>query len=124
MASYLKFELQDGTKVFVEVADGPKSSGGLIPSSRGENIAEQPALSFEKSFGAVQKMVSAMVHNLRDGFENDPDEVNISFGLKASADVNDLVIARSGVDTNFGISVRWRNNKKTDKEEKNETPEE
>lgn len=120
MAAYVKFKLEDGTNVYLEVIDGPKGPGGLIPTTRGENADDQTAISFEDSFQSVQKMVSLMVQSLQEGFETEPDEVNMSFGIKASADVNNLVISRGGSDNNFGISVRWRKEKKSDQTDNSE----
>ena len=114
MISYLKFELEDGTVVYVEASETPKSSGGLLPASRGENSSEQTALSFEKSFGAVQKMAASMLKNLHDGFSIEPEEVSISFGVKASTELSNLIVSRGGGDMNFDITLRWRNEKKQD----------
>jgi Trypsin-co-occurring domain 1 len=35
-----------------------------------------------------------------------PDEVNIEFAVKLSADAN-VIIARTGAEANFTISLRW-----------------
>lgn len=125
MASYMKFKLEDGSFAYIEVAEGPKSSGGLIPASKGENASGQNAVSFDEAFDTVKKLASAMVQKLRDGSESEPDEVNISFGLKAASELNSLIVSRGGMDTNFGISVRWRSSQKDEadhkaKEEKKE----
>ncbi len=114
MASFLKFELEDGTVVYVEASETQKSSGGLLPPSHNENASGQPILSFEKSFGAVQKMAATIMKNLHDGFEVEPDEVNISFGVKASTEISNLMISRRGLDSNFDINLRWKKEKKED----------
>jgi len=116
MASYMKFELQDGTQVFIEVTEGQKNASGLLPSTRSENILDQSPISFDESFDAIRKMAAGMVQKLRNGFDTDPEEVNISFGVKAAQELNSLAVARSGMDSNFGISVRWRNGKKAEEE--------
>jgi hypothetical protein len=108
MTSFLKFELEDGTIVFVETAEPQKSSGGLIPTSHNDNLAEQSPLAFEKSFSPVQKMAASIMKNLHNGFEIEPDEVSISFGVKASTEVSNLMISRGGEDNNFDITLRWR----------------
>lgn len=114
MASFLKFELEDGTTVYIEASEPQKSSGGLIPASRNENSTDQTTLAFEKSFGAVQKMAAAMLKNLHEGFDTAPDEVNISFGIKASSEISNLTVSRGGGDSNFDITLRWRREKKED----------
>lgn len=117
MASYLKFELEDGTTVYLEAAEAPKSSSGLIPASRGENASETSTPSFEKSIEGLRKMAAVMVSSLREGFSVEPDEVSISFGVKASAELGNLLIARGGMDANYNVSLRWHN-EKSDKKAK------
>ena len=94
MASYVKFELDDGTIVYVESTDIPKGSSGLIPGSR--EHAEQAAVSFDQSVATIRKMAVALMQNLRSGFPEQPEEVGVSFGIKASGELANLVVARGG----------------------------
>jgi hypothetical protein len=116
MASYLKFELEDGTTVYIEAFETQKNSGGLIPALRSENATEQTGQSFEKSFDGVSKLATAMMWNLREGSANELEEVSVTFGVKASSEINKLVVSRGGVDSNFSVTMRWRNQKKDEKE--------
>jgi hypothetical protein len=120
MASFVKFELEDGTIVFVETTDTPKGGSGFPLSSRGEHPSEQSAISFEKSIQSVRKMAAAMVQEMRDGFTEQPDEMQINFGMKASGEVGALVVSRGGTETNYNVMLRWR--KKEEKSEKKEEP--
>jgi len=116
MASYMKFELEDGTFVYVETTDGPKGTSGLIPAGRGvEQAAEQAAASFEKSAGAVQKMAAALLQQFRAGFADQPEEVSLSFGLTASGELGTFMVARGGMEANYNVSIRWRKEDKEDK---------
>ena len=119
--AYVKFELEDGTAVYIESADSPKGSSGLIPGMRGD-ASDQAALSFEKSVSAVRKMASTMISNLREGFVEQPEEVQINFGLKASGELGSLVVARGGMEANYNISLRWRS-EKAEKDEKQDEKE-
>ena len=119
MASYLKFELKDGTIVYLETIEAPKGGSGLIPASRGE-ATEKANLPFEASFNSIRKMAAVMLQDLREGFAQEPEEVTINFGLKASAELGNLVVARGGMDANYGVTLRWRNEKK-DEEGKDTT---
>ena len=122
MASYVKFELEDGTIVFVESAESPKITSGLLPANRAEQVAEQAAVSFEKSVDAVRKMAAAMIQNIRTGFEEQPEEVAINFGLKASGELSNLVVSRGGLEANYNVSIRWRReDKKDDKKDGKES---
>ena len=113
MATYVKFQLEDGTIVYVETADSPKGSSGLIPAGRGEH-SEPATTSFDKSIESIRKMAVVMIKNLREGFVDEPDEVQVNFGLKASGDLGNLFVARGGMEANYNVMLRWR------KEEANE----
>jgi hypothetical protein len=106
MATYVKFQLEDGTIIYIESTDIPKGSSGLIPSGR--DHVEQATTSFDKSVESIRKMSTTLVDNLRSGFTEQPEEVAISFGIKASADLSNLVISRGGGEANFNVSLRWR----------------
>ncbi len=121
MASYVKFELDDGTIVYVESTDTPRGSSGLIPPGRAaEQAADQSAISFDKSVQTIRKMATSLMQNLQTGFEEQPEEVGINFGLKASSDLSGLVVARGGMEANFNVSLRWRQKDEEDKKGGNE----
>ena len=123
MASYVKFQLDDGTIVYIESTDSPKGSSGLIPGSR-EHV-EQAAVSFDQSVAAIRKMAVSMMQNLRSGFAEQPEEVGVSFGIKASGELANLVVSRGGMEANYNVSLRWRKDKDKDKDiDKNDKKEE
>ena len=117
MASYVKFELSDGTSVYIETTDTPRGSSGLIP--RAAEVTEQKGHEFDEVIAPVSKLAQAMLAGLR-GAESDgdsPSEVNLNFGLKAAPDLGALVVARTGGDNNFTVSLRWNKYKPEDKDD-------
>ena len=114
--AYLKFELDDGTIVYIESAEIPKGASGLIPGT--PHVTDQSAISFGKSVETIRKMAVALIDNLRSGFAEQPDEISVSFGLKASADVGNLVVSRGGMEANYNVSLRWREDEKQEDEKK------
>jgi len=116
MATYVKFRLEDGTDVYIESADSPRGASGLIPS-RSTQGGEHEEIAFAEALAPVQKMAAAMMESFRNGFSEKPSEVNITFGLKASNEVNTLVVTRAGVDVNYNVSLRWDGRKESEKEE-------
>jgi hypothetical protein len=111
MATYMKFELEDGTTVFIETADTPKSAGGLIPSRSAAETAAQAGISFEKAVDGVKKMAAAMMQQFQTGFSQQPSEIAINFGLKAAGELGSLVVSRGGVEANYNVSLRWSKDK-------------
>jgi hypothetical protein len=124
--AYVKFELNDGTFVFIEASDQPRGASGLLPPSKGDHPSTLEVVSFDDSISAVRKMAEAMVEQMREKFQGPPDEVQINFGLKASAEVGGIIVSRGGMESNFNVMLRWGNrNKKndpTDEEEEEEKP--
>ena len=68
-------------------------------------------------------MAVALMTNLRSGFPEQPEELGVSFGVKASAELSNLVVARGGMEANYNVSLRWRSKDK-DKEKENSKKEE
>jgi hypothetical protein len=123
MASYVKFELEDGTIVYVESTDSPKGASGFPLTSRGESPTELPAVPFQQSIQSVRKMAAAVMDEMRGGFTQVPDEVQVNFGLKASAEIGGLVVARGGMEANYNVMLRWSSKEKPGEAEgKKETP--
>lgn len=123
MSSYVKFVLDDETAIYLEAAETHKGSGSLIPS-RGEPGGNDPTnLSFEQSVDSVQKMAVMLINGLRNGFVEKPSEIAVSFGLKASAELESLVVARAGMDANFNISLRWHKERDLPKPDKDDVGE-
>lgn len=107
MASYVKFELEDGTIVYVESTDVPKGASGFPLGTKGEHPSEQAAVSFEKAIESVRKMASSLIKEMREGFVQAPDEVQVNFGLKASGEIGSLIVARGGMEANYNVMLRW-----------------
>ena len=116
---YLKFELEDGTAVFIESSDPNRNSPGLIPSSHlAESDGEKIALSFEKQIDGVRKTAAVLMKQFREGFSEQPSDIDITFAIKASAEVGGFVIGRAGSDSSFSISLHWREREKEKEKEK------
>lgn len=105
---YMTFQLEDGTEVYIEAMDAPKSAASLIPSSRGEEDVEKHAHSFEASLEGVRKMAGSLVKKLREGLTDQPSEVEVSFGLKASGEVGGFLVARAAMEANYAVTLKWK----------------
>ena len=102
MADLLAFPSEDGSGlVYVETADAdrPVTRGGV-----GSTVIEAGE-SLEQVVGRIGPIVRSMVAEIRRSAEW-PDEVEIEFAVKISADSN-LVIAKAGGEANFRIALRW-----------------
>ena len=106
--AYMTFQLEDGTEVYIEAMDAPKLSPGLIPASRGGEESVHSVRSFEASLDAVRKMAGALLKKLRQDLVDEPSEVEVSFGLKASGEVGGFLVARTTMDANYAVTLKWK----------------
>jgi hypothetical protein len=103
MSELLKFESEQGGPILVEVAEptgGPVTRGGR-PGAAMLEAGE----SLERVLGRLGPVVKGIVSELRAAADR-PDEVEVEFGVKISADSN-VIIARAGGEANFRIALRW-----------------
>ena len=119
--AYVKFELKDGSTVYIESADLSKGVSGLIPPEKGAEQHTQTAdVPFHQAIEVVSQMSAEMMEGLRAGFSEPPADLSISFGLKASADLGSLLISRGGMEANFNVSLRWHKDTKPEQGEEEE----
>jgi hypothetical protein len=77
------------------VTRGPGSAAAVVEA--GESL--------EQVLGQLGPGVKGIVSQLRAAADW-PDEVEIEFGVKLSADAN-VIIARTGGEANFRIALKW-----------------
>lgn len=109
MSKFIEFPLEGGGSIVIETADEPaRSPSGFLPAGERASDAAYPAQgSFDASVEAVRRSAELLVSKLR-GLSAPPDELEISFSLKASSETASLVVGKAGNDANFGVLLRWR----------------
>ena len=106
MKHLVEFPLEEGGSIVVEV-DEPESAG-TIRAARGETIAKAEK-TFEEALNKVLPVTKSIVEKLRS-FGNEPDEIEICFGVKLNT-VAGAVIASASAEANFDVTVRWTGKK-------------
>jgi hypothetical protein len=102
MAELLKLESEHGGSVLIEVADGGRPvARGIRPSEAVTEAGE----SLESVLTKLGPSVRGIISQLRKSADW-PDEVEVEFAVKISADSN-VIIARAGGEANFRIALRW-----------------
>ena len=119
MSKYVEFPLEGGGTILIESPDEPSKTGsGFVRAGVGEVVkesAEQAKQTFTDSVENVRKSADLLVTKLR-GLSQPPDEMEVSFGLKVSAELGNFAVAKAGAEANYNVMLRWR------KEEKKEEP--
>ncbi|MFD9125468.1 CU044_2847 family protein [Kitasatospora sp. NPDC059571] len=107
MSEYVEFLTADGAVVRVEgAATGPAGDPyGMQPVGRAGDAAVRAAETFEQALGGVRSAAEAALRVLRGG-DLRPDEVEIEFAVKLSAEAGAL-IARTAADAHLTVKLTW-----------------
>jgi|SRR5262245_51072765 len=93
MGRYIEFTLSDGSAVVIE-SDEP--GAGVVHAGRaGVDIIERAAKTFEDAVEKAQRAVAVVVEKTRSIHK--PDELEITFGLKASGELGTLIVAKASI---------------------------
>jgi hypothetical protein len=103
MSELLKFESEQGGVVLVEAVEQPRSE--VTRGGRPGAAVVEAGESLEGVVGRIGPAVKGIVSELRAAADW-PDEVEVEFAVKISADSN-VIIARAGGEANFRIALRW-----------------
>jgi len=128
VSKYVEFPLEGGGTILIEAADEPAhASAGFLRAGEDHPGAEKAQQSFDASVEAVRRSADLLVTKLR-GLSTPPDEMQVTFGLKASGEMGGLTVARTGATTevNFVVMLKWQKqaDKKEDDKEKEKDKEE
>ena len=109
MSRYVEFRLPDGSTVILET-DEPER--GVVKAGVGE-VVERVQQTFEEAVENARKAALVILEKVRRlSLHDPPDEVEITFGLKASGELNTLVVARAGTEASYSVKLTWKREKK------------
>jgi hypothetical protein len=103
MATYIEFQLEDGSTVLVET-DQPQSGVTRASRDRAGNVITSVNRRFEDAFVGVKKSAMALRRQLE---EVKADEVEVTFGLKAAGEAGNFAIGKVGVEANYTVTLKW-----------------
>jgi hypothetical protein len=117
MSKYIEFPIEGGGSILIESPDDqPKSTSGFSREDAPKEVADKAVQSLDQSFESVRQSAELLVSKLR-GLSNPPDELEINFALKASGELGNLAIGKTGADANYTITLRWRKEEKKDEKD-------
>lgn len=100
----MRFESEQGGAVLVEVAE-PAAGGPVTRGGRPAAMISDAGESLEQVLGRIGPVVQGVVSKLRESADW-PEQVEVEFAVKISADSN-VIIARAGGEANFRVLMRW-----------------
>jgi len=103
MKRLVEFPLEDGTSMLVEIEE--PEQGGVVKASRSDGVIDKAHQTLEKSLEKVKPAAQVVIQKLRELHEA-PDEIQVSFGLKLSAEAG-AVLASGGIEANYTVTLKW-----------------
>lgn len=103
MKRLVEFPLEDGTSMLVEIEE--PDQGGIVRASRSDGVIDKAHQTLEKSLEKVKPAAQVVIQKLRELHEA-PDEIQVSFGLKLSAEAG-AVLASGGIEANYTVTLKW-----------------
>jgi hypothetical protein len=108
MKHLIEFPLQEGGTILVEVEQFEPEEGEVLATRPGEVVATA-AQTFEHALEKLKPAANTIVAKLR-GLSDPPDEIEVEFGLKLSAEVG-AVVASAGAEANYKVTLNWKRQK-------------
>jgi hypothetical protein len=100
--AYVEINLDHGTAI-IEIEDRP----GAQPISVLAESAGRALGAVESSLASIQELATRITRHLGAAIPDGPDEIELTFGIKASAEVNALVIAKAQGEANYTVRLKW-----------------
>jgi len=112
MAHYLKYQTADGGIVLVEVeSEAEVSHKGVVKAGRvGEKVqdtVDEVQTKFEDAMDTVRQNAQVIMDKVK-GLSDKPDEVEVTFGLKATGELGNFAVAKVGAEANYTITMTWK----------------
>jgi hypothetical protein len=105
MKQLVEFPLEDGSTILIEV-DELGYEGSITKASRSGDLIAKASQTLEQALEVVRPAACAIHKKLRDLHEQ-PDEIEVEFGLKLSVEAGAFVAA-AGMDANYTITLKWK----------------
>lgn len=106
MARYIEVNTPEGT-MFMEVDEKAEiiSRAGGTPVGPTETAAER----FRKSVDILSHEAEGIIRKLRQ-IDLAPDEVTVSFGIKAAGEIGSPIfaLAKGSVEAGYNITMKWK----------------
>jgi len=115
MARYIEFKTSDDSTVLVEVEEEEVApSEGVQKAGLRDRLKEAKdtvAQAQETLNGALERVVRANADALMRSVRNLaelPDDVEVTFGLKATGEAGNFAIAKVGGEMNYSVRLTWK----------------
>lgn len=108
MPTYLEYQLEDGSPLLIQVDEATSGISRASLSDAAGNVMQKAGQSFESALAGVKSAALALRHHLAD---LQADEVEVTFGLKATGDLGNFAIGKVGAEANYTVTLKWSHQK-------------
>ncbi len=105
MRRLIEFPLEDETTILVEV-DELEPEAGVVRAARPSEMIAKAHITFDQALEKVKPAASTIIKNLRN-ISDQPDEIEVAFGLKMSAEAGAFV-AMASIEANYCVTLKWK----------------
>lgn len=110
MIHYIQFTAEDGSAILVEVEEAETYESGVVKAGLRGAVQEaiaQAQTTFEDGLEVVSRNAAAFIKKVR-GLSDPPDEVEVTFGLKATGEAGNFAVAKVGAEANYTVTLKWK----------------
>lgn len=107
MKRLIAFPLQDDGTIMVEMDE--EARGGVTRGGRPSEVTERAQQTFEAALAKIKPVATSLIAQLRD-LSQPPQEVEVEFGLKLSAEAG-AFIASASTEAHFLVKLTWQQEK-------------
>ena len=101
----IEVPLESGGSMLMEVELDESEQQGMVPAARPGEMAVKAKQTFEEALEQIKPAADVVIEKLR-GMSVKPDEMEVTFGLKMSAEAG-AFIASASTEANFTVLLRW-----------------
>jgi hypothetical protein len=105
MKKILQLKANDGSDLFIEVADLAQNEPVRGGSAESRGIIESAQQSFEKALHPLKEVSNSIINCIKD-IANAPNEVEVELGLKFTAKAG-IILTSLDSEAHFKISLKW-----------------
>lgn len=110
MINYIQFTVPDGGTILVEIEEPTTHSPNVGRVGVGE-VAEKMIMKAQNTFIEALHIIGsnarAFINEVR-GLADSPDEVEVTFGLKALGELGNFAIAKANAEANYTVRLTWK----------------
>jgi len=108
---YIEFPTEDGDTILIEIdEDAELMPEEMIKAGLGKRAQvaiTRVQTTFEDALEVVRRNADAFIKKMRT-LHDSPDEVEVAFGLKATGELGNFAVAKTGAEANYTVKLTWK----------------